>query len=178
MKKLIIVTSLFVAISLQAQSNIVSDIKGTVVQFLAQNPTNTWDVTSYIVNNTTSSRLAISEGWGGGARVGYWLNPSVGASLDINYCEGAWTFTSLGLAARGTINLGSFGSVSPYATLGAGWNMTGSGAGATASVVAVAGSGGTLHINSIKWFDFMGEYQHITTTIPQDRIVFGIVKRF
>jgi hypothetical protein len=42
----------------------------------------------------------------------------------------------------------------------------------------VAASGATVHINAIQWFDFFGEYQHLTTTPGQDRVLFGITWKF
>lgn len=149
--------------------------------FFNNNPSNQWDVTAYGLNNVSTSQLDISRGWGGGARVGYWISPSVGASLDFNYCDSRWTFGSLALTARGTINLGSLGSVSPYVLAGPGYSFQYSNPGGVSpqEVVAIAGSGATLHFNAIKWCDFMGEYVHITTKPEaQNQVRFGITKRF
>jgi hypothetical protein len=163
------------AVGARAQTNTPSGIGQTVKNFFANNPTNTWDVSGYGLASRSDH-----FGYGAGTRFGYWLTPSVGAALDFNYCDSSWTFTSLGLAGRGTINVGPLGSVSPYASIGAGWNIRGGTVPGSynQSVVAVAGGGATIHIAAIKWFDFVGEYQHLTMNPNQDRILFGITRRF
>ena len=168
---------LLVTESMPAQS-VLTSIGTTVAQFFANNPQNSWDVSGYGLNNVAQSQLDISKGWGGGARVGYWLNPSVGASLDLSYCNSSWTFASIGLAGRGTITFGTLGTISPYITAGPGLNIKSAANGATPTVVVVAGGGATIHVNAIKWCDFFGEYRHVTTTEPQDLIAFGITKHF
>jgi hypothetical protein len=169
------VIGLVALIAVGARGQDSTGIGGIVKDFFANNPTNTWDVSGFGLVSRSDH-----FGYGAGTRVGYWITPSVGAALDFNYCDSSWTFTSLGLAGRGTINVKNIGFVSPYATVGAGWNINGGDVPGTyqQSVVAVAGTGATIHINAIKWFDFVGEYQHVTMTPNQDRILFGITRRF
>jgi hypothetical protein len=154
---------------------------GVIGDFFGQNPTNTWDVSTYALNNLTSSKLDVSKGWGGGIRTGYWLTPSVGAALDLSYCDQSWTFATIGLTARGTINLGAIGSVSPYAVAGPGYTFTRSGTGQTINqeLVAKAGAGAVVHLSFLKWADLFGEYSY-TTTSPkeQELVIFGFTKRF
>jgi hypothetical protein len=159
-------------------SEVGTSIGTTVAAFFAGNPTNSWDVSAYGVCNTKSTLQDVAKGWGAGARVGYWLNPSVGASIDLSYCDSSWTFASIGLAGRGTIKLGSIGTVSPYITAGPGVNIKSSASGVEPTIVVVAGGGATLHFDKLKWCDFFGEYRHVTTTEAQDLITFGIVKKF
>lgn len=174
MKKLLVIIGLstLLSVSVNAQStNPVSVVKS----FFANNPTNTWDITGYGLQNLDTTSF------GAGARVGYWLTPSVGAALDASYCDSSWTFMSLGLAARGTVKLGDVGSVSPFITAGAGWNVktpADLGDELKQTVVAVAGGGATLHFEKVKWFDFFGEYQYVSGIEGGNRILFGLTKRF
>lgn len=161
---------LTIGFSVQAQTNIWQQMIDTAKQFVANNPTNTWDTSVYALANRTSK-----FGYGGGVRVGYWMNPSVGAALDANYCDSSWTFTSLGLTARGTVNVSTIATVSPYATVGAGWNING----AQQTVVAVVGAGGTLHIKGWDYFDLFGEYQKVTLSPDsQQRLLVGLTRKF
>jgi hypothetical protein len=155
----------------QAQTNSIwQEMIDSAKQFVANNPTNTYDVSVYGVANKTDK-----YGYGGGLRVGYWMTPSVGAALDLNYCDSSWMFTSLGLAGRGTIKAGTIATVSLYASAGAGWNIQG----AEQTVVGVVGTGGTLHINGWDYFDLFSEYQHVTISPDsQNRILVGLTRRF
>jgi hypothetical protein len=170
-------------------SGTASSIGNIFKDFFHNNPTNTWDVSGYGVVSRSDH-----FGYGAGTRVGYWMTPVAGAALDFNYCDSSWTFTSLALAARGTIKLSTLGTASPYASLGAGWNIRGGpvstsansfsisgGPNATiysSSVVGVVATGAQVHLNLIQWFDFFGEYQHLTMSPNQDRVLFGITHRF
>jgi len=182
MKKLLttILSACLLAASLSAQAQTNSgSILGTIEAFFANNPTNSWETSVYGLNNITQSKLSLADGWGGGARIGYWLTRSVGANLDVSYCDSSWTFASLGLAGRGTINLGTLGSVTPYITAGPGWNAKTKDGVTTQKAVVVAGGGATLDLKAIKWCSFFAEYDHVTTSPdPQNRIIFGITKRF
>lgn len=148
----------------------------TVGDFFAANPTNKWDLSGYgiALNSDDFAEGVRPNGWGGGTRIGYWLNPSVGAALDANYAQSSWTFTSLALTARGTFAIGEAARVTPYVLAGAGWNINGP----ARSVVAVAGGGAVLDLKPVRWFKFFGEFQHVTTSEPQNRVLFGIVKSF
>ncbi len=146
-----------------------SGIWGEVQKFFANNPTNKLDLSSYALFSTQAT-----NGWGGGLRASYWLTPAVGAAIQVDYCDSSWTFASLGLAGRGTLTLGSIGSLTPYVTAGPAWNIRGK----TPSLVAEAGAGGELAINAIKWLRFFGEYQHITVEPAQDRFLIGITHPF
>ena len=160
--------------SAQAQTNttsVWSQMLADAKTFIANNPTNIYDVSTYAVVSRNAH-----YGYGGGVRVGYWITPSVGAALDVNYADSSWMFTSLGLAGRGTINLSTYGALTLYATAGAGWDIN---SGASPTVVGVVGSGGNLHINGFDWFDMFGEYQYITLSPEnQQRIVAGITRKF
>jgi ABC-type amino acid transport substrate-binding protein len=171
LKLTLLAAALCCGFSAQAQTNTIwQQMIDTAKQFVANNPTNTWDASVYALANRTDK-----FGYGGGARVGYWMNPSVGAALDVNWCDHAWTFTSLGLTARGTINVGTVATVSPYGTVGAGWNIHG----ADQTVVAVVGTGGVLHINGFDWFDIFSEYQKVTLSPDsQQRLLLGITRKF
>lgn len=176
MKKLITVigvAALLATVNAQETGGGLWDTLGT---FFKNNPTNSWDVSSYGLWKESAATLSLNKAssFGAGARVGYWITPAVGAALDLSYCDRSWTFASLGLAGRATITLGSVGTLSPYASVGPGWNIQGE----QKSIVAVAAGGATLHINKLPWFDLFGEYQHITTTETQNRIAFGLTKRF
>lgn len=147
-----------------------------VGDFFANNPTNRWDLSGYgiALNSDNFAEGVKPDGWGGGTRIGYWATPFLGAALDLNYAASSWTFTSLALTARGTFSIGSVADVTPYASAGAGWNINGP----EKSIVAVAGAGAVLDIKKIRWFKLFAEYQHVTTTEPQNRILFGITKSF
>jgi hypothetical protein len=147
-----------------------------VGDFFANNPTNSWDVSGYgiYLNSGKLAEGVKPNGFGGGARLGYWLSPSVGAALDASYADSSWTFMSLGLAGRGTVNVGGYASLTLYATAGPGWNVRGP----EQRLVAEAGGGAVLEIKALKWLQFFGEYQYITTSAPQERIIFGLVRRF
>lgn len=178
-KILTIIGAVIVLMAVNVKASVFSDITDMAQQMFNNNPSNTWDVSTYALNNLNSTAQDAAKGWGAGAKIGYWLNPSVGTTLDVSYCNSTWTFASLSLTARGTINISSFGTISPYVYAGPGYSFTKSETGIEQSVVAVAGSGATLHINKLTWFDFFGEYAHITTTPDaQDRIQFGITRRF
>ena len=158
-------------ITTQASDSVWQQMVNTGVAFIKNNPTNTYDVSTYAVVSQSDK-----YGYGAGARIGYWINPSVGAALDVNYCGNSWMFTSLGLAGRGTINLPPQATLGLYATAGAGWNWNN---GASPTVAAVVGAGGTLHINNFDWFDLFGEYQHVTLSPDsQNRVLLGVTKRF
>ena len=157
--------------SAQAQQTGFTKLATDVKDFFTDNPTNIYDVSTYAVVSRNAH-----YGYGGGVRVGYWITPSVGAALDVNYADSSWMFTSLGLAGRGTINLSTYGALTLYATAGAGWDIN---SGASPTVVGVVGSGGNLHINGFDWFDMFGEYQYITLSPEnQQRIVAGITRKF
>lgn len=172
MKKLLttlfIVAATFVASAQTIITNSPGGVWGTISDFFANNPTNTFDLTGYGIYDITT------KGAGGGARVGYWITPSVGAALDVGYCDSSWTFANLGLSGRGTVKLGDIANLTLHASAGPGWNINGQ----SQSVVVFASTGGTLHINKWKYFDFLGEYQHVTTEANQDRVIFGLTRKF
>ncbi len=148
----------------------------TIGDFFAANPTNSFDLSAYGLKNLSTEVPGIANGLGGGARIGYWLTPSVGAALDVSYCESSWTFASLGLAGRGTFHVGSLLDVTPYVSAGPGWNIEATGLGQ--SIVAVAGGGATITITKWKGLSFFAEYTKVLTEKQQDRVQFGITKRF
>lgn len=167
MKKLILaigVALCCVTVNAQFSSNVLS----TVDSFFKNNPTNAIDITAY------GLQVVESKEFGAGTRMSYWLTPSVGAALDVSYVNGNWTFTSLALGARGTVKLGDAGSVSPFVSAGSGWNIKGP----EETIVAIGTAGATIHINRIKYFDLFGEYQYISGKETENRIAFGITKKF
>lgn len=171
-KSLIIGLVLMAGISVQAQTNSLwQDMLQAGKTFIANNPTNTYDVSVYGVASQSDK-----YGYGAGVRVGYWLSPSIGAALDVNYCDSSWMFTSLGLTGRGTLNLSTVGTLGLYATAGAGWNWNAS---TGKTIVAVVGAGGTLHINGWDYFDGFAEYQHVTLSPDnQNRLLLGLTRKF
>lgn len=183
MKKLIgIIGVVLVATVIHAGS-----ITEMISDFFGGNPTNSWDLSTYAVNNLQSSIKteakpdnSVAHGWGGGVRAGYWLNPTVGTTLDVSYCDSQWTFASLSLTARGTITLGNLGTVSPYVMAGPGYSLAyDEDSVLQQNVVVFAGGGATLHINKLKAFDLFAEYVTATTQPErQDRVQFGVTKRF
>ena len=185
MKKILILIGVaaLLATATQAQTtpgtSIWTDIGNAFGSVFKNNPTNTWDVSMYGLNDISKSKLDIKDGWGAGVRVGYWLSPAIGASVDVSYCDASWTFASLGLTARATFNVGSFASVTPYVVAGPGWNVSKGLNGVTGSVVAVAGAGGELDIKAVKWCKFFGEYSRVIGSGDvQERVQFGIKKTF
>ena len=169
-------------ITVPAQTN-TGGFWDTIGQFLSNNPTNSWDVSAYAVYNLTDTPESVADNLGAGTRISYWIDPSIGAALDFSYCNNSWTFASLALQARGTIHLKNFADISPYVLAGPGWNIeTGDGRLTTddlaPSIVAVAGGGVSVAFHKLpKWSGF-GEYVHITTREPQNRIQTGIGFKF
>jgi len=150
-------------------------IMDVVSDFFAANPTNSWDVSTYGLKNVTSETPGISGGLGAGARIGYWLTPFAGVALDGSYCDSSWTFASLGIAARGTFRIGTVATVTPYVTAGPGWNIQSD---LTKEVVAVAGAGASVTWTKYPSVSAFGEYVSILTDKQQNRVQFGLTKRF
>lgn len=153
-----------------------------LTQFLLNNPTNSWDVSGYgIVNLSPGFAGDTAERFGGGTRIGYWLpgtnafSRSVGAALDLSYCDHNWTFASLALEMRGTVYLGQHSFLTLHVATGPGFNLDG--AGNNSTVVFDVASGGTLHIDGLP-VDILAEYQHVSTSPAQDRVVLGLTKHF
>src|SRR3990167_6057277 len=143
------ITLLAAACLLAVSTSQAGTLWDTVGDFFAQNPTNSWDVSAYGLKNLSTDPPGIANGLGGGARVGYWLTPNIGAALDVSYCETSWTFASLGIAARGTFHIG-----------------------------ALAGGGASVTLKKWPSWAAFAEYTTVLTEKEQRRVVFGLTKRF
>lgn len=165
-----LIIAAFVAVSAQGGS-----VWDAIGDFFKNNPTNTFDVSAYGLVNVADSVPTLKDGIGGGGRVGYWLTPAIGAALDLSYCDHSWTFASLSLAGRGTINVGQLGTLSTYLMAGPGWNIETS---LEQDVVAVAGGGASLTFKKWPTVALFGEYQQVFTDREQQRVAFGVTKRF
>ena len=169
------ITLLAAACLLAVSTSQAGTLWDTVGDFFAQNPTNSWDVSAYGLKNLSTDPPGIANGLGGGARVGYWLTPNIGAALDVSYCETSWTFASLGIAARGTFHIGSL-DVTPYISAGPGWNIDAKGLGP--EIVALAGGGASVTLKKWPSWAAFAEYTTVLTEKEQRRVVFGLTKRF
>ena len=126
------------------------------------------------MKDVTLGGTPAAYGLGGGARIAYWVDKSIGAALDASYCDSSWTFASLALAGRGTFNLGTVAKFTPYVTAGPGWNIRGP----SQSVVAVAGGGGSLSFTKLPKLAFFGEFVTILNDTSVQRVQAGITYRF
>ena len=160
------------ALTVSAQgATLWDDISKVIGNFFNNAPTNTWEVGGYGIYISDAEAAEITaDSFGGGARVQYKVSPSLGAALDLSYARSSWTFASLAFTVQGGINFGQTATLAPYVFAGPGWNIKGP----EQSIVAVTGGGADLDIKALKWFKFFGEYRYITTTDPQDQIVFGV----
>jgi hypothetical protein len=175
MKKLISI-SIGLALCASAAVAQTNTFGNQVSAFFRQNPTTLWEVGGYGMADVTSQTLSKDlGGYGGGGRVSYWITPSVGAALDVNYSgNGGLSYGVFSLAGRGTLHLGKVADVTLYGIGGPGYQLKGG----NKSLIAMIGSGGDVKPSFFKWGKFFGEYQHRTTS-PETRLVlFGIKKEF
>jgi hypothetical protein len=175
MKRLITIIGLVLCVSvtnLQAQTN---DFTSQVAAFFEQNPKALWELGAYAMLDTTGQQLPQNMGdIGGGIRLSYWINPSVGAALDANYIDGGLSYGVLSMTGRGTAHLGTFADLTFYAIGGPGYQLKGG----NKSLIAMVGTGVDVRLAAVKFAKFFAEYQHRTTTPATDLVVVGLKKEF
>lgn len=180
-----------IALFLPSMSNagLWDDIGGTVKDFFANNPTNSWDVWMYGLNNVNTSRpwaadRNIAGGWGGGVGISYNVKPFADVSLQSWYCDSTWTLASVNLTFKGTIKLNKDGTsfVQPYAGAGPGWNIQTGQNGIENTVVAVASGGAVIRWAWLRdWSkcDLFGDYTVVTPLPETQKLVrFGVKLSF
>lgn len=179
MKKIIAFLFLLPLCALAQTNPPSSGIGGIIGGFFANNPSNQWDVSAYVIRDDAQAR------YGPGLGVAYWLMPSVGTSLDLNYIDGDLSFASLGINGRGTFKLGSFADVTSYAKAGPGWIFRRGVAGTAYDqrVVAIASAGVSVDIKAIdKYVVPFGEWRHVfegnSNTVGHNQILVGLSHRF
>jgi len=169
MKKLLAViglTALLVSVS-QAQTPL-----EMLSKFFGNAPTNTWELKTYVAYDDSPAPEKIAYGLGGGARLSYLVASGLQTCLDLNWCEGGWTFGTFSVELRGGVNIGSIAKLSPYAFAGPGWSFQ-SWAG-DKSLVAVAGAGADIDIPAVKWLKLFAEYQKRTTNPETTLLIAGV----
>ena len=162
------------AVLMLAASAQASSFWDNVQTFFDNAPTNKVDIGLYGVKDVTLGKTPQLYGLGAGLSLSYWITPVVGAALRVDYCDSSWTATSLALSGRGAVNIGTFAKFTPYVFVGPAWNIKGP----SQEFVVDAGGGGEVSFTKWPKWAFFGEFHHLTTTEPIDRIEAGIHYRF
>lgn len=161
--------------NIRAQSN---DFTSQVSAFFANNPTDLWELGAYAMADVTGQQLPQDmQGVGGGLRLSYWINPSVGVALDANYyANGGLSYGVFSMAGRGTARLGTLADVTFYAIGGPGYQLKGG----NKSLIAMVGTGVDIRFGFLKRAGVVvfGEFQHRTTSPVTDLGVCGLKRGF
>ena len=167
-----LIAAAFSVIPIQAQTNTFTD---QVAAFFQNNPTNLWELGAYGMADVTGQTIPKSlAGIGGGLRLAYWINSSVGVALDGNYIDGGIGYGVFSMTGRGTARLGTFADLTFYAIGGPGYLLRGG----NKQLIAMVGTGVDVKLQAFKFAKFFAEIQHRTTSPTTDLAVFGMKKEF